>query len=111
MLTYLHPAFPSFPQEDIAITHTISNGDSPIIPPSTSKKQYEMAGKKWSPQEDVLIVKLHNDGMTWDGVAKQLPGRSGMSCRLRYQNYLRKSGTTETRLYRLVIARSIYLLG
>ncbi|KAF2241463.1 hypothetical protein BU26DRAFT_535379 [Trematosphaeria pertusa] len=28
--------------------------------------------------------------MKWDGIAKRLPGRSSISCRLRYQNYLEK---------------------
>lgn len=28
--------------------------------------------------------------MKWDDIAKRLPGRSSISCRLRYQNYLEK---------------------
>jgi hypothetical protein len=28
--------------------------------------------------------------MKWDDIAKRLPGRSSISCRLRYQDYLEK---------------------
>jgi hypothetical protein len=52
---------------------------------SPAKKQ-----SKWTLEEDNLTIKLRGQGMKWDDVAKRLPGRSSLSCRLRYQNYLEK---------------------
>lgn len=46
---------------------------------------------KWSPEEDGKIVQLRQDGLKWEDVSKQLPSRSPVSCRLRYQNYLEKN--------------------
>jgi hypothetical protein len=45
---------------------------------------------KWSPEEDALIIELRGSGMKWDDISKRLPGRSPISCRLHYQNYLEK---------------------
>lgn len=71
-----------------------SKRGSPVTPhplASPAKKQ-----SKWSPQEDILIVQLRGAGMKWEDVSKRLPGRSSISCRLHYQNYLeRKSEWNE----------------
>ena len=45
---------------------------------------------KWTPEEDQLAIELRRTGMKWDDIAKRLPGRSAISCRLRYQNYSEK---------------------
>jgi hypothetical protein len=45
---------------------------------------------KWSAEEDALIIELRGSGMKWDDISKRLPGRSPISCRLHYQNYLEK---------------------
>ncbi|KAE9973036.1 hypothetical protein EG328_004648 [Venturia inaequalis] len=45
---------------------------------------------KWTPEEDKLAIELRRNGMKWDDIAKKLPGRSAISCRLRYQNYSEK---------------------
>ncbi len=45
---------------------------------------------KWSPEEDALMIELRSRGMKWDDISKRLPGRSAISCRLHYQNYLEK---------------------
>ena len=45
---------------------------------------------KWSPDEDALITELRGKGMKWEDIAKQLLGRSTISCRLRFQNYLER---------------------
>lgn len=45
---------------------------------------------RWLPTEDSNIVQLRRTGMTWEDMSKQLPGRSAISCRLRYQNYLER---------------------
>ena len=52
---------------------------------SPAKKQ-----SKWSPEEDEKIIRLRGDAMKWEDISKQLPGRSAISCRLHYQNYLEK---------------------
>ncbi|EDN06863.1 hypothetical protein I7I51_05606 [Histoplasma capsulatum] len=47
---------------------------------------------KWSSEEDVRIIELRGRGMTWEDISEKLPGRSAMSCRLHYQNYLERRG-------------------
>jgi hypothetical protein len=57
---------------------------------------------KWRPEEDALIIELRGGGMKWDDISKQLPGRSPISCRLHYQNYLeRRSEWDEERKNKL----------
>ncbi|OAA59309.1 MYB DNA-binding domain protein [Cordyceps fumosorosea ARSEF 2679] len=57
---------------------------------------------KWSAEEDVIIIELRGKGMKWDDVSKHLPGRSSISCRLHYQNYLeRRSEWDEERKNKL----------
>lgn len=58
---------------------------TPLPDESPAKKQ-----SKWTPEEDNLTIELRGQGMKWDDIAKRLPGRSSISCRLRYQNYLEK---------------------
>ncbi|RYO48190.1 hypothetical protein AA0116_g12592 [Alternaria tenuissima] len=57
----------------------------PLPDESPAKKQ-----SKWTPEEDNLVIELRGQGTKWDDIAKRLPGRSSISCRLRYQNYLEK---------------------
>ncbi|RAK80098.1 MYB DNA-binding domain protein [Aspergillus fijiensis CBS 313.89] len=52
---------------------------------SPAKKQ-----SKWSSEEDALIIELRGSGMKWEDISKRLPGRSAISCRLHYQNYLER---------------------
>ncbi|KAF3765803.1 hypothetical protein M406DRAFT_234823, partial [Cryphonectria parasitica EP155] len=64
---------------------------------SPAKKQ-----SKWSPDEDALIIELRGSGMKWEDISKRLPGRSSISCRLHYQNYLeRRSEWDEERKNKL----------
>ncbi|EED15055.1 MYB DNA-binding domain protein [Talaromyces stipitatus ATCC 10500] len=57
---------------------------------------------KWSPEEDALIIELRGRGMKWEDISKKLPGRSAISCRLHYQNYLeRRSEWDEDRKNKL----------
>ncbi|KAL1846367.1 hypothetical protein Plec18167_007952 [Paecilomyces lecythidis] len=64
---------------------------------SPAKKQ-----SKWSPEEDALIIELRGSGMKWEDISKRLPGRSAISCRLHYQNYLeRRSEWDEDRKNKL----------
>ena len=64
---------------------------------SPAKKQ-----SKWSQDEDAKIIELRGNGMKWEDISKQLPGRSAISCRLHYQNYLeRRSEWDEDRKNKL----------
>ncbi|KAK6081263.1 MYB DNA-binding domain-containing protein [Seiridium cupressi] len=58
---------------------------APHASESPAKKQ-----TKWSPDEDALIIELRGSGMKWEDISKRLTGRSSISCRLHYQNYLEK---------------------
>jgi len=51
----------------------------------SAKKQ-----SKWSAEEDASITELRGSGMKWEDISKRLPGRSAISCRLHYQNYLER---------------------
>ncbi|PWY65339.1 hypothetical protein BO70DRAFT_187888 [Aspergillus heteromorphus CBS 117.55] len=78
----------------------------PSVPPLTSKIPATVPAKrlqpahtaespakkqsKWSPEEDALIIELRGSGMKWEDISKRLPGRSAISCRLHYQNYLER---------------------
>ena len=42
-------------------------------------------------EEDNLTIELRGQGMKWDDIAKRLPGRSSISCRLRYQKLSREA--------------------
>ena len=48
--------------------------------------------KRFTPSEDMLLKAIAAKGtmMSWDEVAKHLPGRTGRQCRDRYNNYLNK---------------------
>ncbi|KAK6845116.1 hypothetical protein PG995_015226 [Apiospora arundinis] len=58
---------------------------APHATESPAKKQ-----SKWSAEEDALIIELRGNGMKWEDISKRLPGRSAISCRLHYQNYLER---------------------
>jgi len=73
-------------------------------PASPAKKQ-----SKWTPQEDALIIQLRGMGKKWDDISKALPGRSPISCRLHYQNYLeRRSEWDEDRKNHLAMLYERY---
>jgi hypothetical protein len=70
----------------------------PAHPAETPAKKQS----KWSPEEDALIIDLRGSGMKWEDISKRLPGRSAISCRLHYQNYLeRRSEWDEERKNKL----------
>jgi len=83
----------------------------PPPPPSPSTKrplpevaQTSPAKKqtKWTADEDAKIIDLRGRGYKWEDISKELPGRSAISCRLHYQNYLeRRSEWDEDRKNRL----------
>ena len=59
------------------------NSPPPITQPA--KRQ-----SKWTAEEDIVIIELRGTGMKWEDISKRLPGRSAISCRLHYQNYLER---------------------
>ncbi|KAI6092722.1 hypothetical protein F4821DRAFT_277890 [Hypoxylon rubiginosum] len=59
------------------------------MPPHASESPAKRQSK-WSPDEDKMIIDLRASGMKWEDISKRLPGRSAISCRLHYQNYLEK---------------------
>ncbi|KAK5937005.1 hypothetical protein PMZ80_010754 [Knufia obscura] len=70
---------------------------STLASESPAKKQ-----SKWSAEEDAKIIQLRGEGMKWEDISKHLPGRSAISCRLHYQNYLeRRSEWDEDRKNKL----------
>jgi hypothetical protein len=72
-------------------------GVAPHLSEAPAKKQ-----SKWSAEEDALIIDLRGSGMKWEDISKRLPGRSAISCRLHYQNYLeRRSEWDEERKNKL----------
>ncbi|MCJ1392723.1 hypothetical protein MMC18_005594 [Xylographa bjoerkii] len=76
--------------KQLAPHHPSAKRPPPSVPhPSASpaKKQ-----SKWTPEEDNLIIELRAPGMKWEEISKRLPGRSAISCRLHYQNYLERRG-------------------
>ncbi|KAJ6439675.1 Homeodomain-related protein [Purpureocillium lavendulum] len=71
------------------------------MPPLASDQPVKKQSK-WSQEEDSLIIELRGSGMKWEDVSKRLPGRSAISCRLHYQNYLeRRSEWDEERKNKL----------
>ena len=56
------------------------------------QKKGKGANQKWDAEEDARIIDLRGSGMKWGEIAKKLPGRTEIACRLHYQNYLEKRG-------------------
>ena len=58
--------------------------------PSSSPEQSTLR-KRFTTGEDILIKAMAMKGtMSWDEIARHLPGRTGRQCRDRYNNYLSK---------------------
>lgn len=63
---------------------------------STSPRESRQANKKmtrqWTKWEDnqVLERRQRNPPMTWDEIAAEIPNRSAIACRLRFQNYMER---------------------
>ncbi|KAK9847881.1 hypothetical protein MYU51_017475 [Penicillium brevicompactum] len=67
-----------------------STGAPKRLQPSHTSESPAKKQSKWSPDEDSLIIELRGSGMKWEDISKRLPGRSAISCRLHYQNYLER---------------------
>lgn len=66
------------------------SGSAKRLQPAHSAESPAKKQSKWSPEEDALIIELRGSGMKWEDISKRLPGRSAISCRLHYQNYLER---------------------
>ena len=79
------------PPMSIPMSHHEGQTNKRVAPPHphpaepAKKKQ-----SKWSADEDASIIELRGNGMKWEDISKHLPGRSAISCRLRFQNYLER---------------------
>lgn len=62
----------------------IASSGHPAESPAKKKQS------KWSAEEDAAIIELRGNGMKWEDISRNLPGRSAISCRLRFQNYLER---------------------
>jgi hypothetical protein len=71
------------PLQSLSVKRAASQ--TPLAEESPAKKT-----TKWTQEEDELTVELRGAGMKWEDISKRIPGRSAISCRLRYQNYLEK---------------------
>lgn len=67
----------------IPVPHRTPSSVSSVVSPPRSQI-------KWCTEEEIKVIRLRNAGLKWEDVAKELPGRSDMACRLHYQNYLEK---------------------
>ncbi|KAJ5216773.1 hypothetical protein N7468_009781 [Penicillium chermesinum] len=72
------------------LTKPGSSGAPKRLQPAHTAESPAKKQSKWSPEEDALIIELRGSGMKWEDISKRLPGRSAISCRLHYQNYLER---------------------
>ena len=96
-LSYLMPGNQSsyVPPVLIPNKRPIADESHPWEPPP--KKQ-----SKWTEEEDDLIITLRGEGTKWEEIAKHIPGRSAIACRLHYQNFLqRRAGWDEEKKNKL----------
>jgi len=61
---------------------------APTTPNSTKHLRVAKSGAKWSDQEDALLKRSKNRGLSWQDVSRQLPGRSANACNRRYHRSL-----------------------
>ena len=104
--SYLNPQGPSQQQQQQQPPPppTLSHPSGKRPPPTLSHPSASPAKKqsKWTAEEDALIIDLRGSGMKWEDISKRLLGRSAISCRLHYQNYLeRRSEWDEDKKNRL----------
>ncbi|TKX19494.1 Myb-like DNA-binding domain-containing protein 8 [Elsinoe australis] len=72
------------PNMNYAQNKRLASGNHPAESPAKKKQS------KWSAEEDAAIIELRGNGMKWEDISRNLPGRSAISCRLRFQNYLER---------------------
>ncbi|KAF2767539.1 hypothetical protein EJ03DRAFT_276039 [Teratosphaeria nubilosa] len=76
----------------IGFSHHGGPSNKRLAPPQPHPAESPAKKKqsKWTADEDASIIELRGNGMKWEDISKHLPGRSAISCRLRFQNYLER---------------------
>ena len=59
-------------------------------PPSDFHEPPPKKQSKWTEEEDDTLITLRGENMKWEEIAKHVPGRSAIACRLHYQNFLER---------------------
>lgn len=77
------------PPIPVPVAHT-STSNKRLAPPHPAASPAKKKQSKWNADEDASIIELRGNGMKWEDISKHLPGRSAISCRLRFQNYLER---------------------
>eukprot|EP00184_Porphyridium_aerugineum_P003786 CAMPEP_0184698890 /NCGR_PEP_ID=MMETSP0313-20130426/5342_1 /TAXON_ID=2792 /ORGANISM="Porphyridium aerugineum, Strain SAG 1380-2" /LENGTH=533 /DNA_ID=CAMNT_0027157887 /DNA_START=622 /DNA_END=2223 /DNA_ORIENTATION=- len=71
-----------------------------LVGPGSSSADTGPVRKRWSPQEDEIVIQGVINLKTWDEIAAMLPtGRTASQVRLRYQNYLQFSNNARRSLF------------
>lgn len=72
-------------KEEAAPPNTTSTfGPAPPSLPSPIPPRY-VNRKRWSREEETLLIELRAIGMEWEDISKRLPGRNAASCCRHYQ--------------------------
>lgn len=86
------PSLPCHTQNTDQSVPSTLNGEAIQAP------QHQLPDKKtakkpllWTKEDDKLVIELRGSNMKWHEIAKRIPGRTDLACRLRYQNYLEKA--------------------
>ncbi|KAK4631322.1 hypothetical protein CLAFUW4_03687 [Fulvia fulva] len=76
----------------MSMSHVAGPNNKRLAPPHPHPAETPAKKKqsKWTTDEDRSIIELRGNGMKWEDISKHLPGRSAISCRLRFQNYLER---------------------
>ncbi|KAK3672914.1 hypothetical protein LTR78_007267 [Recurvomyces mirabilis] len=95
MGAYPYPFYPPGAMMDPRLPPPISlphpgPSNKRLAPPHPAESPAKKKQSKWTVDEDVSITELRGNGMKWEDISKHLPGRSAISCRLRFQNYLER---------------------
>lgn len=86
------PLLPSLPRDESPAQsyHLAPQVSSTTRKRKAPSKPDESHARKWTPEEDNLIIELRQAKTKWSDMPQRLPDRSALACRLRYQNYLEK---------------------
>ncbi|WPH04234.1 Hypothetical protein R9X50_00712300 [Acrodontium crateriforme] len=74
----------------IPVAHAVPPNNKRHAGPHLEASPAKKKQSKWTADEDASIIELRGNGMKWEDISKHLPGRSAISCRLRFQNYLER---------------------
>ncbi|KAI7305450.1 hypothetical protein KC315_g14667 [Hortaea werneckii] len=95
---HAYPGYPPAAMADprlpppIPFSHHLGPSNKRLAPvqPHPAESPAKKKQSKWTAEEDASIIELRGGNMKWEDISKHLPGRSAISCRLRFQNYLER---------------------